>query len=152
MISLLSHEVPVVSGSLSMYPPADDNYGIDSCSIMCIQTTPPIVVIAMCTGKIYHAILLKEELNDDDDDRRVSDGPEHPNESNGILIIFSSINNLQTWSQYGSTYSLHTPEEALYIYECVEIELGLFFADNDEKYNCPIHLRWDKDNKSRYNS
>nr|XP_034171113.1 nuclear pore complex protein Nup88 [Osmia lignaria] len=116
-----SHEVPVVSGSLSMYPPADDNYGIDSCSIMCIQTTPPIVVIAMCTGKIYHGILLKEELNDDDDDRR-----------------------------YGSTYSLHTPEEALYIYECVEIELGLFFADNDEKYNCPIHLRWDKDNKSRY--
>lgn len=56
-----------------MYPPADDNYGIDSCSIMCLQTTPPIVVIAMCTGKIYHAILLKEEtINDDDNDRTVS--------------------------------------------------------------------------------
>ena len=56
-----------------MYPPADDNYGIDSCSIMCLQTTPPIVVIAMCTGKIYHAILLKEEaINDDSNDKRVS--------------------------------------------------------------------------------
>lgn len=56
-----------------MYPPADDNYGIDSCSIMCLQTTPPIVVIAMCTGKIYHAIMLKEEtINDDDNDRTVS--------------------------------------------------------------------------------
>lgn len=56
-----------------MYPPADDNYGIDSCSIMCLQTTPPIVVVAMCTGKIYHAILLKEEtINDDDNDRTVS--------------------------------------------------------------------------------
>lgn len=56
-----------------MYPPADDNYGIDSCSIMCLQTTPPIVIIAMCTGKIYHAILLKEEtVNDDDNDRTVS--------------------------------------------------------------------------------
>lgn len=56
-----------------MYPPADDNYGIDSCSIMCLQTTPPIVVVAMCTGKIYHAILLKEEtINDDDNDKTVS--------------------------------------------------------------------------------
>ncbi|KAK1117799.1 hypothetical protein K0M31_015734 [Melipona bicolor] len=120
------HENPVVSGSLSMYPPADDNYGIDSCSIMCLQTTPPIVVVAMCTGKIYHAILLKEEATSDDS------------------------NDKKTWSQYGSTCSLHMPEEALYVYECVEIELGLFFADDDEKYNCPIHLRADKDNKSRY--
>ena len=124
-----NHESPMVSASLTMYPPADDNYGIDSCSIMCLQTTPPIVVIAMCSGKIYHAILLREELNDgggdDDADRRI-------------------------WSQYGSTYSLYTPDEALYVYECVEIELGLFFADTDEKYSCPIHLRCDKGNKSRY--
>lgn len=54
-----------------MYPSTDDNYGIDSCSIMCLQTTPPIVVIAMCTGKIYHAILLREISDDDDDDRKV---------------------------------------------------------------------------------
>lgn len=39
---------------------------------MCLQTTPPIVVIAMCTGKIYHAILLREISDDnDDDDRKV---------------------------------------------------------------------------------
>lgn len=63
----------MVLGSLSMYPSTDDNYGIDSCSIMCLQTTPPIVVIAMCTGKIYHAILLREILDDEDDkdDRKV---------------------------------------------------------------------------------
>lgn len=69
----VSYENPVVLGSLSMYPSTDDNYGIDSCSIMCLQTTPPIVVIAMCTGKIYHAILLREILDDenDKDDRKV---------------------------------------------------------------------------------
>ncbi|KAG7196705.1 hypothetical protein KM043_016035 [Ampulex compressa] len=116
---------PVVLGSLSMYPATDDNYGIDSYSIMCVQTTPPIVVIAMCTGKIYHAILLKDMLDDDDTDRK-------------------------TWSQYGSTYSLHTPEDALYVYECVEMELGLLLTDDDKKYNCPIHLHQDKGNKSRY--
>ncbi|XP_011873119.1 PREDICTED: nuclear pore complex protein Nup88 [Vollenhovia emeryi] len=124
-ILLENYENPVVLGSLSMYPSTDDNYGIDSCSIMCLQTTPPIVVIAMCTGKIYHAILLCEISDDDDDDRK-------------------------TWSQYGSNYSLHTPDNALYVYECVELELGLLFTDDDKKYNCPIHLHCDKDNKSRY--
>lgn len=54
-----------------MYPPTDDNYGIDSCSIMCIQTTPPIVVIAMCNGRIYHAILLKETLEEEENDKKV---------------------------------------------------------------------------------
>ncbi|XP_024872573.1 nuclear pore complex protein Nup88 [Temnothorax curvispinosus] len=124
-VLLENYENPVVLGSLSMYPSTDDNYGIDSCSIMCLQTTPPIVVIAMCTGKIYHAILLREISDYDDDDRK-------------------------TWSQYGSSYSLHTPDDALYVYECVELELGLLFTDDDKKYNCPIHLHCDKGNKSRY--
>lgn len=70
-VSCEGYENPMVLGSLSMYPPSDDNYGIDSCSIMCLQTTPPIVVIAMCSGKIYHAILLREILDDEEDDRKV---------------------------------------------------------------------------------
>ncbi|XP_017890617.1 nuclear pore complex protein Nup88-like, partial [Ceratina calcarata] len=108
-----------------MYPPAADNYGTDFCSIMCLQTTPPIVVIAMCTGKIYHAILLKEL------------------EENG--------NDETTTTQYNYTSNCQTSEkDALYVYEYAEIELGLSFGDNDEKYNCPIHLRSDKGNKSRY--
>ena len=49
-----------------MFPPTVDNYGVDSCSIMCLQTTPPIVIIASCAGKIYHAILLNENLEDDE--------------------------------------------------------------------------------------
>ncbi|XP_051154402.1 nuclear pore complex protein Nup88 isoform X1 [Leptopilina boulardi] len=114
---------PIVLGSLSMYPPAVDNYGIDCCSIMCIQTTPPIVVIADCSGKIYHAILLPDDFEDEEK---------------------------KTWSQYGSTYSLHTPDVALYVYECVEMELGLFYNDDDKKYTCPVYLHKDKDNSSRY--
>ncbi|XP_026668157.1 nuclear pore complex protein Nup88-like [Ceratina calcarata] len=122
---LHNHESPIVSKPLSMYPPAADNYGTDFCSIMCLQTTPPIVVIAMCTGKIYHAILLKEL------------------EENG--------NDETTTTQYNYTSNCQTSEkDALYVYEYAEIELGLSFGDNDEKYNCPIHLRSDKGNKSRY--
>jgi hypothetical protein len=63
---LYSQNKPVTYGTLSIYPPTVDNYGIDSCSIMCLQTIPPIVVIAECTGKIYHAILLNENLEDDE--------------------------------------------------------------------------------------
>ncbi|XP_058806614.1 nuclear pore complex protein Nup88 [Phymastichus coffea] len=122
---LIDHNKPVVFGTLSMYPPAVDNYGLDSCSIMCLQTTPPLVAIASSAGKIYHALLLSEGSEDDDDERK-------------------------SWSQYGSTYSLHTPEEALYVYECVELELGLFYTDSDKKYSCPIHLHADPENRSRY--
>ena len=66
----VSHHKPVVYGSLSMFPPAVDNYGTESCSIMCLQTTPPIVAIAECTGKIYHAILLND--GSDDDEKKAS--------------------------------------------------------------------------------
>lgn len=66
---------PVVLGSLTMYPPAVDNYGIDCCSIMCIQTTPPIVVIADCSGKIYHAILLADDF--EDEEKKVSFDKNH---------------------------------------------------------------------------
>lgn len=52
-----------ISGPLSMYPAVDDNYGVDSCSIMCVPTTPPLVVIAACSGKVYHSVLLKEKTS-----------------------------------------------------------------------------------------
>ncbi|XP_046738540.1 nuclear pore complex protein Nup88 [Diprion similis] len=116
-------EKPLVTGPLSIYPRTDDNYGVDSCSIMCLQTTPPLVVVATSTGKVYHSILLREKFEDDEK---------------------------TSWSQYGSTFSLHTPEDALYVYECVEMELGLGFWDIEKKYSCPVHLHVDRGNSSRY--
>lgn len=114
---------PVVLGALTMYPPVADNYGLDSCSIMCIQTTPPVVVIATRTGKLYHALLMREPDGEGDDEK--------------------------SWSQYGSTYSLHTPDDALFVFEEVEMELGLLFTDNDNKYRCPINLHRDRGNELR---
>ncbi|XP_012253923.2 nuclear pore complex protein Nup88 [Athalia rosae] len=116
-------EKPVVTGPLSMYPRAHDNYGIDSCSIMCLQTTPPLVVIATSNGKVYHSILLREELEDDEKD---------------------------SWTQYRSNISLQTPEDALFVYECVEMELGLSTNRDEKKYSCPVHLHVDRGNSSRY--
>uniref|UniRef100_A0A0C9RHR5 Mbo_1 protein n=1 Tax=Fopius arisanus TaxID=64838 RepID=A0A0C9RHR5_9HYME len=115
---------PDVVGALTIYPPAADNYGLDSCSIMCLQTTPPVVVIATATGKLYHALLMREP------EREADEG--------------------KSWSQYGSTYSLHTPDDALFVFEEVEMELGLLFTDTDKKFRCPINLHRDKGSRLRY--
>ncbi|PSN47010.1 Nuclear pore complex protein Nup88, partial [Blattella germanica] len=93
-----SSDKPTIHGPLSMYPPADDNYGVDACSILCLQSVPPV----------------------------------------------------SSWSQYGSTYSLHTPDIALYVFESVELELGLSLDDDDDTYTCPIHLHHDIATSSRY--
>ena len=53
-------------GPLTMSPPADDNYGLDSCSILCLETTPPIIAICTREGKVYHAVVLEAEREDED--------------------------------------------------------------------------------------
>ncbi|XP_073948674.1 nuclear pore complex protein Nup88 [Choristoneura fumiferana] len=49
-----------LSGPLAMYPPADDNYGSESCSIAALASrdTPPLVVVATCSAALYHCLLL----------------------------------------------------------------------------------------------
>ena len=44
-----------------MYPAADDNYGLDACSLLCLHSQPPIIVMATGSGKIYHCIVLETE-------------------------------------------------------------------------------------------
>ena len=41
-----------------MLPPADDNYGTDSCSIHVMKTHPSVVVIATTSGRIHHCVSL----------------------------------------------------------------------------------------------
>lgn len=43
-----------------MYPPADDNYGSESCSIIALGgiDTPTLVVIASASAALYHCLLL----------------------------------------------------------------------------------------------
>ncbi|KAJ0172896.1 hypothetical protein K1T71_011072 [Dendrolimus kikuchii] len=51
---------PKMSGPLAMYPPADDNYGTESCSITTLGggEIPPLVVVASCSAALYHCLLL----------------------------------------------------------------------------------------------
>lgn len=59
-----------LSGPLTMYPAAEDNYGTDACSIVCLDTTPQVLVISTCSGKLYHCVLLPSP--DDECDTTVS--------------------------------------------------------------------------------
>lgn len=47
-----------ITGPLIMYPPADDNYSEDACSILVLDTVPPSVVIASNFGELYNCLLL----------------------------------------------------------------------------------------------
>ncbi|WAR02636.1 NUP88-like protein [Mya arenaria] len=112
-----------VQGALLMYPPAEDNYGTDACCILYLPTTPPVVVLATCEGRLHHCVLLPRELDE---------------------------TTLQSESSYRSSvedvclYSL--PEEPLmFVTETIELELSLTmpqFGDepsntsSPERYHC----------------
>ncbi|KAH6932920.1 hypothetical protein HPB50_010686 [Hyalomma asiaticum] len=52
-----SHLRPVF-GPLSMQPQADDNYGVDGYSIICLPAAVPVLVIATTGGTLYHCLAL----------------------------------------------------------------------------------------------
>ena len=53
-------------GPLRMLPAAEDNYGSDACKLVCLDSSPPIIVIATSTGMIYHCIVIGGADSEDD--------------------------------------------------------------------------------------
>lgn len=117
---------PRLQGPLSMYPTTKDNYGLDSCSIIAFQSNPTVIVVAEPSGKLYHMILVDNE----------------PAEDASVCDI------LDEFEETGIRY---VPNEwIINVVEVVELELGLTErAKNDMDY-CPIHLKADINNDSRY--
>ncbi|KAG5283954.1 hypothetical protein AALO_G00021370 [Alosa alosa] len=54
-----------ILGPLPMYPPAEDNYGHDACTLLCLPCSPSILVIATETGMFYHCVVLEAEDKED---------------------------------------------------------------------------------------
>ncbi|XP_028167137.1 nuclear pore complex protein Nup88 [Ostrinia furnacalis] len=69
-IEAMSSNQPKITGPLAMYPPADDNYGTDSCSIIALGSpdAPPVVVVATCSAALYHCLLLPHPTERDEGD------------------------------------------------------------------------------------
>ncbi|KAL1395869.1 hypothetical protein pipiens_010921 [Culex pipiens pipiens] len=99
----------------------DDNYGLDSCSLVVVPSLPPTIIIAESSGKTHHALLLEEES---------------PAE--------------RSLTELDSSLVLYPCEWYLQVLETVELELGLAGVDEARTYSCPIHLKRDLLNESRY--
>ncbi|KAG1664575.1 Nuclear pore complex protein Nup88 [Nymphon striatum] len=113
---------PTIQGPFLMYPAADDNYGVDSCSILCLKSNPLILVVATCSGAIYHSIVL--ESNPQADESYVSQ------------VVSRNNENKINWS--------------LYVIESIELELSLKTFEYNEDIMCPIHLHHDPTTYMRY--
>jgi nuclear pore complex protein Nup88 len=60
-----NHQNPTYSehviGPLTMLPQADDNYGADACSLIVLDSSPPMLAIATPTGTIYHCFAFPDK-------------------------------------------------------------------------------------------
>uniref|UniRef100_A0A182MK59 Nucleoporin Nup88 n=1 Tax=Anopheles culicifacies TaxID=139723 RepID=A0A182MK59_9DIPT len=117
---------PKLQGPISIQPQVDDNYGLDSCSLIVIPTLPPTVIIAESTGKTHHALFLEESC---------------------------PLERSLTSELADSHLTMHPCEWYLHVLETVELELGLPSVEETKEaksYSCPLHLKRDPLNDARY--
>ncbi|XP_030370114.1 nuclear pore complex protein Nup88 [Scaptodrosophila lebanonensis] len=64
LLAGINSDVPRLQGPITISPQTNDNYGLESCSILVIASLPPTVVIAESNGKLHHALLLEAETKE----------------------------------------------------------------------------------------
>lgn len=94
-----------------MYPATDDNYGLDSCSILILPSLPPTIVLTESSGKIHHALLI--DIEDEEE-------------------VFNDID---------ASLTIYPSEYAVQVLETVELELGISGKNVKNTSTCPIHLK-----------
>ncbi|XP_071946592.1 nucleoporin 88-like [Antedon mediterranea] len=113
-----------LQGPLAMYPPAEDNYGLDACALLCLSTNPLVLVVGTSSGHLHHCLVLTTE---DDYEENVS--------------ITSSSLSTQTSGC----------ESSLYVYETIELPMCAVVTDDfDEDIPHPVRLYLDATSVSRY--
>ncbi|GFO29652.1 nuclear pore complex protein nup88 [Plakobranchus ocellatus] len=124
-----------VQGPLAMYPPADDNYGNDACSILCLPTPIPVVVVSTCEGRLHHCV----QLPSSDEDLSLQ------NETTSSLLSERVSSGLWEPMQ----------EPILYVIETAVLELCLNVPQIDDfpvedEFMCPVLLKKDANSPDRY--
>lgn len=84
---------------LKMRPAAEDNYGSEACSILCLDCVPPIIIIGTCSGLLYHCLAIENDPinpdnNDDDDDNCDNDSSYQISTSKSMIIIPETVLNV----------------------------------------------------------
>ena len=49
-----------LKGPLKVLPPDNENNELDACSILCLQSNPPVLVVATLSGTLQHLALLQD--------------------------------------------------------------------------------------------
>ncbi|KAG5891442.1 hypothetical protein JTB14_019920 [Gonioctena quinquepunctata] len=111
---------PVLKGPLPMT--SFENEQSEACSIICLNTVPEIICMAMSNGILCHSILLDIEENAYDEMKENA----------------KSISDI--------------PTKEILAFESVELEMGLVTTEYDVglKYKCPIMLKKDESKHGRY--
>ncbi|XP_045602004.1 nucleoporin 88 [Procambarus clarkii] len=110
-------------GPLSMTPSCDSNYGLDSCSLLVLQSSPPVLVIATTAGQLHHCIVIDSDINNE-----------------GELPPEDSIN------KFGAKFTPTTVK--LHVYETIELQLSLL--QDDEHFTSLLSLHPDPTTPTRY--
>ncbi|XP_037038239.1 nuclear pore complex protein Nup88 isoform X2 [Bradysia coprophila] len=110
---------PQLQGPLSVYPATDDNYGLDSCSLIVLPSLPPTIILSETTGKIHHGLLMDSEEEEE-----------------------------QAFNDIDASLILHPCQYSVQVLETVKLELGI--AGKTVQSTCPIHLKRDFTDESRY--
>eukprot|EP00057_Strongylocentrotus_purpuratus_P032807 XP_788920.4 PREDICTED: nuclear pore complex protein Nup88 [Strongylocentrotus purpuratus] len=106
-------------GPLPMHPPAEDNYGMDACSLCCLESQPPVLVVATTSGLLHHCILVAGETDAEDDD---------------ASILSSDVSSIASLAPRDSGFSL-------FVYETVELtRCPVTVEDYDTDISYPIML------------
>ncbi|XP_038669532.1 nucleoporin 88 [Scyliorhinus canicula] len=143
-------------GPLPMHPAAEDNYGYDACAILCLPSTPNILVIATQSGMLYHCVVLE---GDEEEDQMANESWDLRCESLPSLYVFECVelelslklssgdDYEQLQSDFSCPIALHEDPLCPTRYHCTHLagihsigltwvnELEQFFSTDDEDKN-----------------
>ncbi|GCB79903.1 hypothetical protein scyTo_0016060 [Scyliorhinus torazame] len=143
-------------GPLPMHPAAEDNYGYDACAILCLPSTPNILVIATQSGMLYHCVVLE---GDEEEDQMANESWDLRCESLPSLYVFECVelelslklssgdDYEQLQSDFSCPIALHKDPLCPTRYHCTHLagihsigltwvnELEQFFSTDDEDKN-----------------
>ena len=131
---------PQVMGPIPMLPQTDDNYGQESCAILCLHplvSSPPILVIADSKGTLYHCVVLSKTDEDEDVEDALETASQISDWSSSIVLGMESVQ----------------PDLVIHVYESIELELSLLVKDKVDKsvpFDYPLLLHVDPTSPSRY--
>eukprot|EP00112_Aurelia_sp_Birch-Aquarium-sp1_P012926 Seg2723.3 transcript_id=Seg2723.3/GoldUCD/mRNA.D3Y31 product="Nuclear pore complex protein Nup88" protein_id=Seg2723.3/GoldUCD/D3Y31 len=112
--------IAIQKGPITMMPESDDNYGGEFCSILCLKTSPTIVVLATKNRCIHHCILL------DSHDQSLESRDSQLEQTEKTPLKSSKI---------------HWMNLKLYVYETIELDKTLLRSNEEENSTAQEYIQ-----------